>query len=135
MNDNIGGIKKIESASIYDFATFAPATFKDSKTWQSIDLDPEKSNLQDKIEDTVNGFLFTYSGTINMASTSSILDNLLGKQSVLKITDMNDQVSIIGHPNYPVEIFSISQTGTKFTDQNSKTYTFNVAQPMHKVNS
>lgn len=129
--DNIGSIKSIEIADISYFSGFGPVEFKSGCNWEKINFNPERAVLNQSVEDSDNGLIFKFSGQFyksKIDSSQNTIKKYLGKRSVMKIIDQNDEVYIIGHPSYPVNISMNGSTGTKYIDENGINYSFAAEQ-------
>ena len=130
--DNIGSIAHIEIAYHTDFESWEPAKFKTGKSWQNIQITGEMAELKRKTKDDPNGLIFTYSGffDIHMIRDEVELKLLpfVGKRAVLRITDNNKRVHIIGKPQNPVLLDEESTTGKLFKNKNGYQFNFLVNQ-------
>lgn len=131
-NDNIGSIQKFEIVLQTDVESFAPVVLKSGKTWLEIEPLPETGSLRFSTNETDNGTLFNYAVAFKHSklsqTTEDALDVFVGKRSVLKVTDMNDRVYIIGAPGLPCDFSYDGDTGNSPTEQNAYTINAGVAQ-------
>lgn len=131
--NNIGSIAVFEIAHQMDLLGFNPVTFKAGSSWKKIPFREQGGKIKEVIEETDNGMLCTYSGSIVLPcmrdEVDLVMDKFLGRRSVVKITDMNGRIYIIGAPGLPVEIGSTGDTGENFTNENAKQFDYKIAQP------
>lgn len=132
IGDLIGSIYKLEAAYHTDFSGFAPAEFLAGKGWQEIPFPEENGGLRLSVQETDNGPVHSYSGSVFIhrlrPEVQIALLPFLGQVAVLRVTDMNDQVYIIGAPGLPVTLSLDGGTGDQFTARNGCTLHFSVAQ-------
>jgi len=131
-DDNIGSIQKFEIVLQNDIASFNPVVLKAGKSWQEIEPLPETGSLRFGTNETDNGTLFNYTVGFRHSklsqTTEDALDIFVGKRSVLKVTDMNDRVYIIGAPGIPCDFNYDADTGNNPADQNAYTINAGVTQ-------
>lgn len=132
IGDIIGSIYKMEAAHHTDLTGFAPVEFLAGKGWQQIPFAEENGELRLAVQETDNGLVYAYSGTVAIQrlrpEVQLALLPYLGQGSVLRITDMNDQVYIIGAPGLPVNLQLDGSTGQQFTGRNGYTLSFSISQ-------
>ena len=130
--DNIGSIARLEIAYHTDFESWDPATFKSGKSWQSIEIGGKTAELRRKTKDDPNGIIYIYSGFFDVHMIRDEVElNLMpyvGKRTVLRITDSNGRVYIIGNIHNPVTLEEESTTGKLFKDKNGYQFNFLVNQ-------
>ncbi|MNK53034.1 hypothetical protein D3C87_719850 [compost metagenome] len=131
--DNIGSLLSVEIAHQADFASFNPAIFKAGKDWVNVPFVPEKARFNLGEEETKNGPLFSYGGDffLNKLRDEVFTDlhKYIGRKAVLKLTDLNGEVYIIGAPGYPCTLAFDGGTGGNYTDANGGKYQFKTDQP------
>lgn len=131
--DNIGGIARIEIAHVTDFLGFNPIVFKPTKAFAELPFVPGSGMLKDEENDTKNGAQYSYAGLFAVqrptSSTENILRPYIGQASVLRITDLNGEVLIIGSPACPVELSRETDRGRKPSDMSKMEIRFSVTQP------
>lgn len=131
--DNIGGIQKLEVAHQAYFTGFNPATLAAGKAWAEIPFIPQSAQLQMSEEDSANGTIYEYNLTfaINRVRMELFeqLNIFVGSCTVFRITDMNDDVYIIGAPGYPCTLAATGNTGAQYTDANGMGYKVKNEQP------
>lgn len=127
--DLLGSIKRIDAALVNQFTSFNPAVFASGYAWQEIGFTDESAQLRLSVQDSEQGSIFKYTGRFSIPKLRSIAEDALlqinGKKAVLKITDMNDRVYIIGSPYHPVTIEIDGDTGMEY--RNASSYTLNFA--------
>ena len=130
--DNIGGLAKIRIAFHTDFESFNPEVFKAGKDWLDIPFKEESGQLQPSADDSDNGIVYNYSGKFFIHRLRPEIENelntYLGQVSVIEITDLNDEVYIIGAPGMPVTLQLGGDTGAKYTSENGAGYQFDIDQ-------
>ena len=128
--DNIGSLLKVEAAYHTDFSGFNPLSFYTGKSWLEIPFKEQTSALFLKVADTANGLVYGYSGKFFIHHLSDEVDDTLypylGQISVLRLTDMNNRVYIIGSPGLPVTMETSTGTGDKYTSENGQEFSFKV---------
>lgn len=130
--DNIGSIARIEIANHTDFESWAPAKFFKGKAWQTIQIAGESAELKRRTKDDPNGIIYTYSGFFDIHTVRDEVETKLmpfvGKRAILRITDNNGRVYIIGKPLNPVTLEEESTTGKSVKNKNGYQFTFSVQQ-------
>jgi len=130
--DNIGSIAKFEITNHYSLSGFNPLTFSPGGSWMSVPFKEQSGELRETTENTENGPLYTYTGSIFLANQRDEVDLImrtyLGQRSVIRITDMNGRVYIIGSPVLPVTLTSSGETSKTYTGENGKEFQFKVEQ-------
>jgi hypothetical protein len=130
--DNIGSILKLEAAPHYDFSGFNPVAFHFGKGWIDIPFKEESGVLQLKADDTDHGISFNYAGRFfihkQRADVRSTLYPFLGQHLILKVTDLNGEVYIIGKPGCPVTLELSATTGQRYADENGMEFQFKIEQ-------
>lgn len=131
--NNIGSLKKVEIILRDYIQSLNPLVLKAGKSFTEIPLTPQKNLLSEESEETDNGTVFKYAGKFYVHRIrKSIKDEMrifLGKRTVMRLTDMNDEVSIIGYPGNEVTLTTKATTGESFTSQNGIEYNFSVDMP------
>lgn len=137
--DNIGSIALLEIAAHTDFTGFNPALFASGKDWQIIELGNEAGELKRVSEETEHGILYTYGGGFNVhrirQEAEAALLPFVGQKAILRITDSNGFVSIIGEPGNPVTLKEESSSGQRYASRNGYSFSFQVSmiQPAYAV--
>ena len=130
--DNIGGILRVQIAMISDFESFAPVRFKPGKHWKEIDIYPESGLLKSDVQHSDNGRYYTYAGSFRIhhpnRKDESAIDPFIGPLSIMRITDHNKYVQVIGTPDEPVTLSRSADTGSKVTDLAHNAFAFTVSQ-------
>ena len=130
--DNIGSISNIEIAHHTDFERWHPAKFHSGNNWQNIEITGEMAELKRKTKDDPNGIIYTYSGFFDIQSIRDEVEiNLMpfiGRKSILRITDNNGRVYVIGQPKNPVLLEEESTTGKLYKNKNGYLFSFSVVQ-------
>lgn len=130
--NNIGSIAKLEIAFHTDFSSFNPAVLQNGKQWFNILFKEESGFLKINVEETENGLVYSYSGAFFIHRIRPEVVNevnpYLGQLTVMRITDINGEVYIIGAPGVPVTLTLDAQTGEKYTAENGSNYTFATQQ-------
>ncbi|KAA8483750.1 hypothetical protein BDE36_1786 [Arcticibacter tournemirensis] len=130
--DNIGSIAICEIAFPFSFSSFNPAVLAIGYTWLSLPLDDQSGSLNLKVSDTDNGPVYTYSGGLKIHNLRESVDNTLYRYvasgAVMRITDMNGRIYIIGAPDEPVTVSLNGGTGEKFADENRQQMQFKIDQ-------
>ncbi len=131
-DDNIGSIQKFEIVLQTDIESFAPVVLKSGKAWLEIEPLPDTGSLRFGTNETDNGTLYNYAVAFRHSklsqSTEDLLDAFVGKRSVLRVTDMNDRVYIIGAPGLPCDFNYDGDTRDNAADQNAYTINASVSQ-------
>lgn len=131
--DNIGSIASIEIANHTDFISLNPVQFIQDKSWQNIGFTGE-AELKRKTKDDPNGVIYNYSGFFDIQSIRDEVElNLMsyvGKHAILRITDNNGRVYIIGQKGNPVTLEEDSTTGKLNKSKNGYQFNFSVSQTM-----
>lgn len=137
--NNIGSLKKVEIVLSADVESLYPLTLKSGKTFTQIPLTPQKNQLSIKTEETDNGTVFAYTGKFyvhNIRQTvNQAMQPFLGKRSVMRLTDMNSQVYILGYPGNGVTLTKTASTGENYTSQNGTEFNFSVDMPFEAPNN
>ncbi len=135
--NNIGGIQKVEHCPHYGFSGFYPAVLANGYAWAEIPIKPESGALYLKVDDTVHGLLYTYSGPFFLHNQRDEVEDelypILGTSRILRITDMNGRIYIIGAPGCPVTITLNASTGQRYVDENGAGFSFQVEQTTKAV--
>jgi hypothetical protein len=130
--DNIGSVQNAEIVEHYKIASVNPIVLKPGMSWISIPFKEESGNLYLKTEDSDNGTIYNYTVQVFINNMRNEIDAELGKfltpTGVLRVTDMNDRVYIIGGPDKPVTMNETSTTGQKFTNENGSMFDFTSSQ-------
>ena len=131
--NNIGGLSKLEICFHTDLASYNPAVFKAGKAWLDIPFDDESAVLDFNAEETDQGNLYNYTGRVELRKqrpdVKAALYPYIGRNSIIKATDMNGEVSILGAPGLAVKLSAQAKTGAKYIDKNSLTIAFEVQMP------
>ncbi|MNL18008.1 hypothetical protein D3C87_1391310 [compost metagenome] len=135
--DNIGACAKAEFIEHYNLASFNPAVPLAGESWTEIPFKVETCQLQIKILNTENGPVYTYSGKWKMHNMRDEVDDvmfkLVGQITVLRLTDMNGRIYVIGAPGMPVNISINQDTGERFVNENGSEFIFSIDQPFAAV--
>lgn len=131
--DNIGGLASIEIAHTSKIQSFNPLVFKPGAYWQAVEFHPTSGLLKDEVNDSDHGTYYTYAGTFKIHKKTKDLekhiDPFLGQCIIMRITDMNGYSLVIGGPEYPVQLFRSSESGSMPADMNHYAFSFSVNQP------
>jgi hypothetical protein len=126
--NNIGSLLKVEICLVNQINGYNPVTFTAGNNWFDIPFDNENAELSISSQDTVNGMVYRYNGSFFLhrlrQEFKEKLSPYLGKRSILRITDMNNEVYILGHPGNPVRLDNSGGTGRRFSSQNGMMYSF-----------
>jgi hypothetical protein len=137
--DNFGSVQNAEIIEHYKIASVNPIVLKPGMSWISIPFKEESGNLFLKTEDSDNGTIYNYTVQLFINNMRNELDAELGKfltsTGVLRVTDMNDRVYIIGGPDKPVAMNETSTTGQKFTNENGSMFDFTSSQSERALNA
>ncbi|MGJ1295544.1 hypothetical protein ACR777_15160 [Sphingobacterium spiritivorum] len=132
-DDNIGGLLSVEIAHVTDFSGFNPVVFKPGKNFQKVDILPLSGSLKDDEEFSNSGTAYTYAGIFKIHHPTAILENAIrpyiGLCSVLKLTDLNGRIRIVGSPACPVLLKRTGDSGLKPSDMAHNEFKFSVTQP------
>lgn len=130
--DNIGGLAKIEAIEHNNILSLDPLIIATGSAWFEIPFKEESGRMSPKSEMTANGRVFTYAGRFFLQRLRNEVDiaitPYLDDVAVLRITDMNGRVSIIGAPSTPVTIGESADTGQRYVNENGIEYTFTIDQ-------
>lgn len=130
--DQLGSIKRIDAAYHTQFESFNPAVFLSGFSWQQIAFTEETGQLRLSVRDSEQGIIYKYLGSLSIPKLRSEAEDailpLIGKLTVLKITDMNDRIYIIGGPNSPVNMELEGDTGSEFKSSSAYVVSFGVEQ-------
>lgn len=129
--DNIGSLAKLEITLHSNFDNFNPAVLSAGKTWLNIPFKEQTGSLQIETADTENGNVYTYTGDFfinRLRPELAELNAYLGQFVVMRITDLNGEVYIIGAPGMPVTLTLAGGTGKKYTSENGASYIFVIEQ-------
>lgn len=126
-----GGICKLEVydlengvssfSDIQDLQLFSPPTFPGGFDWEELNFQRWSAKLDENRRES-NGadlYSFTLSCVIHLDSADRfhILHDAQRKEYLIKVTDLNGIVRIIGNPDEPVSIISQKRSiGAKFQD-------------------
>ena len=131
--DNIGGIAKVEILFHNDFLSFDPAVPKDGRNWKDIPFKEQTASLDISVEDSENGPVYSFSGKFTLQrlrpELQSELGPHIGQLNVIRVTDMNNEIYIIGAPDMPVTLSHSGSTGSKYINENGITYSYTIEQP------
>lgn len=137
--DNIGSVQKAEIIEHYKIQSMNPVVLKPGTSWIDIPFKDESGNLFLKTEDSDNGPIYNYTVQLfinNMrAEVDSALNGFLTPVGVLRVTDMNDRVYIIGAPDRPVTMNETGGTGQKYINENGSMFDFTSAQSERALNA
>jgi len=130
--DNIGSLLKAEFALHTDFESFNPALFKTGKAWQNLPFKEQSGSFKGGNEDSENGNIFSYEGKFFIhrirEEVRTALHPYLGQHVVLKLTDLNGEVYIIGAPGMPVTLSVSASTGENYSTENGSLFSFAISQ-------
>jgi len=130
--NNIGSIAKLEITSCYLISGFNPVTFYPGGSWINVPFKEQTGELKEETEDHVNGTIYTYSGSIFVPNLRDEIDATMrmyiGQTSMIRATDMNGRVYILGSPHIPVMLNSSGNTSKTFIGENGKEFQFKVEQ-------
>ncbi|RYD76892.1 MAG: hypothetical protein EOP55_10495 [Sphingobacteriales bacterium] len=130
--DNIGSLLKAEIAHHSDFDNFNPAVFKAGKDWINIPFKEESGSFKGGNEDSDNGQIYSYEGKFFIhrvrEEVRKALHPFLGQHGVMRLTDLNGEVYIIGAPGMPVTLTVTAGTGEKYSSENGSLFSFAVVQ-------
>ena len=131
--DNIGSLKTIEIIRHDWPIAWHPVALPEAVEWINIPLKEESGIMTIKTEETDNGVIYTYAGSFFIAHLRDEVDQVLmpfcGKsESILRLTDMNDRVYIVGMPDCPAKINLSATTGQKYVNENGTAFNFSVEQ-------
>jgi hypothetical protein len=132
-NDNIGSIKFVDILLHSLPIAFRPLYLPIGTDWIRIPMKEEAGELKLKSEDSANGPIYTYFGSFFVHNMRDEVDEVLlpfcGKAiAIMRITDMNDRVYIIGTPDAPVTLNVAAGTGLKYINENGSAFNFTVDQ-------
>jgi hypothetical protein len=137
--DNFGSVQKAEIIEHYKIASVNPIVLKPGMSWTIIPFKEESGNLFLKTEDSDNGRIYNYTVQLfinNMRNeVDTTMDKFLTAVGVLRVTDMNDRIYIIGGPDAPASMTETSTTGQKFTNENGSMFDFTSAQSERALNA
>ena len=137
--NNIGSLKKVEIILRDDIQSLNPLVLKPGKTFTDIPLTSQKNSLSEKTEETENGTVFSYSGKFFVhrirQEVKEAMRVFLGKRTVMRVTDMNDEVSILGYPGNEVILTLTANTGENYSSQNGTEYNFSVDMSFQAPNN
>lgn len=130
--DNIGTLAVVEIAHQEDFLNFDPPLFREGRDWKQIEFLDESGSLSVSHDEDDNGIVFGYSGKFSIKRPTDEEENAMlpyiGQKSIMRLTDHNGRVRIIGLQDCPVTIKMSGSTGTKYTGAPSNDYSFAVDQ-------
>ena len=132
-NDNIGGIRTLEIIWHNLPIAFNPVYLPIGSNWTNIPFKDESGKLTIKTEASENGTIYTYAGTFFIHNMRDEVDQVLlpfcGEAvCIMRITDMNGRVYIIGTPDAPVTLNVSASTGEKYSNENGTGFSFTVDQ-------
>lgn len=129
--DNIGSIAECLITFPFAFSHF-PGILNSGYTWEKIPFNPGTGNLFLKVADSDNGPVYTYNGGGRVHRMRKEADDMIFEYivngGVMKVTDMNGKVYIIGNPDAPVTVSLSGGTGTNYTDENGMDIQFKIEQ-------
>lgn len=130
--DNIGGVLSFEIAHVNELISSDPIRFKPGKIWRSINFHPNSGIFKEEENESEHGLFYSYAGSFKIhrksRETDSLLRYYLGTSSLIRITDQNGLVQVIGGIDFPVTLTKSSDTGSNPTDMNQVNYSFSVSQ-------
>lgn len=131
--DNIGSLRAVDIIRKDLPIGMNPVQLPYGADWTSIPLKDEGGILQLKTTDSDNGPVYTYSGSFLVPNMRDEVDQVLlplcGKEiCILRLTDMNGRLYIIGTPDAPVTLNIAATTGQKYSNENGSTFNFTVDQ-------
>lgn len=130
--DNIGGILKVQIALLSELESFAPIVFKSGKSWKEIEIYPESGMFKSDVPHGDNGKYYSYAGSFKIhfpnRKDENAFDKFIGPVNVMRITDLNRYVQVIGSPEEPVTFSRTYESGSKVTDLSHNSFTFSVSQ-------
>jgi hypothetical protein len=132
-NDNIGSLKAVEIIRHDLPIAYAPIYLPVESSWTSIPIKEEAGELLLKTEGSDNGPIYIYSGSFFIHNMRHEVDQALlpfcGRAvAILRVTDMNDRVYILGTPDAPVTLNVAAGTGRKYSNENGSAFNFTVDQ-------
>ncbi|MCX2473556.1 hypothetical protein OQZ33_04345 [Pedobacter sp. MC2016-05] len=131
--DNIGSLLSAEIAHHTDFDNFNPAVFKAGKSWIKIPFKEESGSFKGGNEDSDNGQIYSYDGEFFIhrirEEVRTELHPFLGQHGVLRLTDLNGEVYIIGAPGMSVTLTVSAGTAEKYAGENGSLFSFAISQP------
>jgi hypothetical protein len=131
--DNIGSLRTVEIILHTLPVAFNPVQLPIGSTWTVILFKDETGVLILKTEDSDNGPIYNYAGSFFIHNLRDEVDQVLlpfcGKAiAILRLTDMNGRVYIIGSPDAPVTLNLAATSGQKYINENGSTFNFSVDQ-------
>ncbi|RQO65090.1 hypothetical protein DBR40_24780 [Pedobacter sp. KBW01] len=130
--DNFGSLAKVESIEHFNVKSLNPVTLMPGAAWKNIPFKEETGQKRLKTDDTENGTVYNYSGSFFISNirkeVETELNPFLGQMLMLRVTDMNGLVSIIGAPGMPVTLKKNHDTGKKYTNENGTEFIFEIDQ-------
>ena len=132
-NDNIGSTKYVDIILHSLPIAFRPLYLPIGADWIRIPIKEDFGELRIKTESTDNGPVYTYYGNFFVHNMRDEVDEVLlpfcGRAiAIMRITDMNDRVYIIGTPDAPVTLNIDAGTGKKWINENGSAFNFTVDQ-------
>jgi hypothetical protein len=128
--NNIASLKKVEVILQDDIESLNPLALKSGKSFLNVPLTPQKNNLTIATEDSENGTVYNHSGKFFLHRVReeifTSLGNFVGRRSVLRLTDMNNVIYILGTKDNCVLLNFKANTGESYTAQNGVEFTFSV---------
>ena len=130
---NIGSIQKLEFVFHTDISTYNPVVLNAGIVWEELEFLPENASLSLTVAETDNGPLFTYRIIAAHAQlrdeVETLLNKYIGNRAVIRVTDHNDRVYILGAPGLPCLLDYSGNTGSSPSEQNAYVINIQVAQP------
>ncbi|HEY0177044.1 MAG TPA: hypothetical protein VGC08_11745 [Pedobacter sp.] len=130
--DNIGSIAKFEIIYNSWVSSLGPVTLNPGRAWLAVPFKEQTGQMKVDTEDNVNGTVYNYSGSIYLHNMRDEVDQamnpFLGQVSMIRVTDMNGRIYIIGAPDFPVTVTSSGDTGKTYVSENGKEYQFKIEQ-------
>lgn len=128
--DNIGSVLSIDIAFIFDFLSVNPISFKPGRSWLKIPFKEGTGEFTISEEDSDNGVIYSCSGGFYLNRMRGEMDTFMrqyiGSISILRVTDMNGEIYILGDMDAGVTISASGGTGQNFTSENGKAYSYRI---------
>ncbi|AFD05972.1 hypothetical protein [Solitalea canadensis] len=135
-SENLGGLLSIEYVYAED-VTFIPAGqvistsigLKAGKTWLPFECTQGSMRLKEDYKENEQGEYFdiTVYGRVpgDDPDTETVVEDLLSKAVILKVTTANNRQKIVGLPHQPMRLVINADTGDQADDLNNTRISFN----------
>lgn len=129
--DNIGSIYELLVIEHYKIQKMNPVTLLPGASWLNVPIRDQSGRIRSRVSASDNGPIYSYQveAFINhmREEVNVAMDIFHQGIAVLKVTDMNDRVYILGEPNRPVTMEESGDSGQGFASENGTSFDFSIS--------